>query len=97
MPNPEVVNPAKFTVDTVLFNHDDFSVVYGTWNPTNTKSIAMRWNDAGDGNGYPKVFGNPQWFLVSSDLTKSILVGLLTNPLITDIEEQMIKNVLIKI
>lgn len=79
MPAPESVNPNKFTVEHVLFNHNDFSVSFGTWNPNGRRVLAMRWNDGADGSGYPKTFGYPQWFIVSDDIARNILVGLLNN------------------
>lgn len=83
MPAPQNVNPQKFKVLNVLYDYDDFSVALGTWTPSSTKAIAMRWNYGLDGNGYPKVFAHPQWFLVSEHIGKNILSGLLTNPNVT--------------
>lgn len=94
MPAPENVNPSKFTVEVVLYNHNDFSVAYGTWHPSEGKAVVMRWNDGDDGNGYPKTFGNPQWFVVSDDISRSILSGLLTNPMLLPTEYQAILEVL---
>ncbi|MEP2771668.1 MAG: hypothetical protein ABJH05_05945 [Fulvivirga sp.] len=79
MPAPEYVNPEKFKVVKVLYNHNDFSVALGTWTPSNEQIIGMRWNDGEDGKGYPKAFGNPQWFVVSNDIAKNTLSGLLTS------------------
>ena len=76
MANPEDVNPEKFKVDKVLYNFDDFSISYGTWTPDSSKKVAMRWNDGYDGSGYPKVFGHPQWFIISEHLSKVLLSGL---------------------
>ena len=41
--NPENVNPNNFSVIHILFNNDDFSIAYGTWEDDNNY-IAMRWN-----------------------------------------------------
>jgi len=94
MPQPENVNPTNFTVDTVLFNFDDFSVVYGTWTPNGSKVIAMRWNDGDDGAGYPKAFGYPQWFIVSEEISRNILIGLLGYPSLSPNEYQSILDIL---
>jgi hypothetical protein len=94
MPKPESVNPEKFKVIRILFNHNDFAVSYGTWTPNKAKVIAMRYNDGDDGAGYPKVFGHPQWFIVSEDISKNILTGLLNNPLLTTDEYLHILEVL---
>lgn len=92
MPRPEDVNPQAFTVTDILYNHNDFSICYGVWNETGDIRLAMRWNDADDGNGYPKVFAHPQWFLISIDITRNILTGVLNNPLLTSIERTKILN-----
>jgi hypothetical protein len=94
MPSPETVNTNKFTVEKVLFNYDDFSIASGIWNPNGAYALAMRWNDGEDGHGFPKVFGNPQWFIVSEDAAKSVLTGLLTNSTITTTQYQDILEVL---
>lgn len=84
MPNPESVNPQAFTVKEVLFNQEDFSICYGTWNDTGNLRMAMRWNDAEDGRGYPKVFAHPQWFIVSELVAQNFLTGLLNNNRLSD-------------
>jgi len=94
MPQPEDVNPAKFTVDKVLFNYDDFSIAYGTWTPSGLKALAMRWNDGDDGAGYPKAFGHPQWFIISEDISRNILIGLLGYSSLSPTEYQSILAVL---
>ena len=94
MPAPEQVNTGKFTVVDVLFNQDDFSVAHGIWNDNDDHVIGMRWNDGEDGNGYPKAFGNPQWFIVSSDIARNVLSGLLTHPSLSVQENQAILKAL---
>lgn len=94
MPEPKEVNPSKFTVDRVLYNNNDFSIVFGTWNPNNSRVIAMRWNEGEDGNGYPKAFGNPQWFIIEESVSVNILSGLLTNASISREEYLNILDVL---
>ncbi|OXG04296.1 hypothetical protein BC749_103380 [Flavobacterium araucananum] len=97
MPQPQNVNPEKFKVISVLYNQNDFSISFGTWTPNNSLHIAMRWNDGEDGNGYPKVFAHPQWFLISNDIAKSILIGILSNPLVTQKQYLLILDTLNKI
>ena len=94
MPKPESVNPDKFKVTSILFNHNDFAVSYGTWTPNNSKVVAMRYNDGDDGAGYPKVFGHPQWFIISEDISKNVLTGLLNNSLLAADEYNSILEVL---
>ena len=97
MPNPQDVNTTAYTVSSVLFNHNDFSVALGTWNDSGNLAMAMRWNYANDGNGYPKVFAHPQWFLISDDIARNLLHGLLSNPLLTPQEYKLILDALTRI
>ena len=94
MPRPEDVNPQSYTTIAVLYNHNDFAISYGTWNETGNTCLAMRWNDAYDGKGYPKVFAHPQWFIISNDVARNILTGILNNPLVTDLEYDKIVDAL---
>ena len=77
--NPENSNPQNFSVISILYNNDEFSVAYGTWENGN-KCIAMRWNGEEDEAGYPKVFGHPMWFLIDNELKLPILKSLLHLP-----------------
>lgn len=76
--NPENVNPNNFSVIHILFNNDDFSIAYGTWEDDNNY-IAMRWNGEIDDAGYPKVFGHPMWFIIDNELCIPILQSLIGN------------------
>ena len=75
MPKPEDVNPHNFKVEHVLFNHDGFSIAWGTWEG-NGQRLGMRWDGDGDA-GYPKTFGNPVWFVIPVGLTIPIAAALL--------------------
>ena len=97
MPKPENVNPEKFKVDRILYDRNDFSISYGTWTPTGNKVIGMRWNNGDDGSGYPKTFGHPQWFVISDDLVRGILIGLLSHSGLTNGEHRNIVEVLGKV
>ena len=77
--NPENVNPSNFDVDEIIFNNEDFSIAYGTWEDGN-KYVAMRWNGDGGDAGYPKVFGHPMWFLITAELRLPILQSLVGLP-----------------
>ena len=76
--NPENVNPNNFSVIHVLFNNDDFSIAYGTWED-NINYLAMRWNGNQGDAGYPKVFGHPMWFIVDNELCIPFLQSLVGN------------------
>ncbi len=94
MPTPESVNPEKFKVIKVLYNHDDFSISQGVWTPDNTRQIAMRWNEGYDGNGYPKAWGHPQWFIISEDLSRLFLSVLLNSNHISSVQYEDILEAL---
>ena len=76
--NPENVNPNNFAVRQVLYNNDDFSIAFGTWEDSNDY-LAMRWNGSEKDAGYPKVFGHPMWFIVENELTIPFLRSLIGN------------------
>lgn len=76
--NPENVNPNNFAVKQVLYNNDDFSIACGTWED-GIDYLAMRWNGSEKDAGYPKLFGNPMWFIVENELTIPFLRSLIGN------------------
>lgn len=76
--NPQNVNPNNFTVIHILFNNEDFSIAYGTWQD-DLNYLAMRWNGNEGDAGYPKVFGHPMWFLIDNELRIPILGSLIGN------------------
>jgi len=82
MPEEEVVNTSKFTVDRVLYNRNKFSVGIGSWISNGQNVVAIRENKGYDRNGYFKPFGNSQWHIIPNKNAKSILNGLLTDPLV---------------
>jgi hypothetical protein len=73
---PENVNPSNFKVEYILFDNEEFSIAYGKWEGKDY-SIAMRWNGNENDPGYPQLFGNPVWFLITNDLKIPIIKSLL--------------------
>jgi len=74
---PENVNPNNFAVEKIIYNDTEFSIAFGQWE-SGTRSIGMRWNGVDDNDaGYPKVFGNPMWFLIPEYLAKIFVKSLL--------------------
>ena len=76
--NPQNVNPNNFTVIHILFNNEDFSIAYGTWQD-DLNYLAIRWNGNEADVGYPKVFGHPMWFLIDNELRIPLLRSLIGN------------------
>ncbi len=76
---PEHVTPKNFDLTGVLFNNNDFSVAYGRWEDTAWR-VGLRWNGDGADVGYPKLFGNPVWFILEPALAVSFVAGLLGQP-----------------
>jgi hypothetical protein len=77
VPRPEEVGHAKFPVEQVLYDDGHFSVAYGWWEEEQEQRIGMRWNGQGEDAGYPKLFGNPVWFLLPECMTIPTLKSLL--------------------
>lgn len=92
--NPLNVNPQNFSVISILYNNDEFSIAYGMWQDGN-KCIAMRWNGEDNEAGYPKVFGHPMWFIIDSELKIPILKSLINLP--NSIKDNLIKTLEIEI
>lgn len=69
------VNPNNFKVENIVFENNDFAISIGIWDG-NDRKMAMRWNGEGDDPGYPKLFGNPVWFLIDDSLTLPFLNAL---------------------
>lgn len=70
--------PSAFQKNAVVYEDDHFAVAYGMDSDGN-KRLAMRWKgDGANDKGFPKVFGNPQWFLLpeydnwTSEILKAI-------------------------
>ena len=90
---PENVNPKNFKVEKVVYDNNDFSIAYGIWEGGKTH-LAMRWNGESENDpGYPKLFKNPVWFLVTEELKVPILTALIN---LTDTKNQETLEVLKK-
>lgn len=74
--NPEDVSPKNFTPSNILFDNGSFSIAYGKWE-NSTMRLAMRWNGTDTDPGYPKLFGNPVWFLIDDSLILPIVKALI--------------------
>lgn len=76
---PENVNTKNFIVNSIIYNTDNFTIAHGKWKDDNHFSIGMRWNGEDNTLGFPQVFGNPQWFILDSDLNRVLLSALLNH------------------
>ncbi len=94
---PQDVHSKKFHLINVLFNFDDFSIAHGQWEDGNDV-IGMRYNETDSSSiGYPNTFGRPNWFVVSSDIAKIVLTGLLNfNLLKKEEHENILKTLTLK-
>lgn len=78
MPNPEKVKTSQtFKLDKILYNHNGFSIGIGTYMGNDSWALAMRWNGYDDRAGFPYAGKNPLWFTLPTELTSSVLKGLL--------------------
>ena len=82
IPEVEKVNPldivtSMFKPEEILFDHDDFVVATGQEMSKGKEvggRLAMRWTNGKI--GYPNGFGNPQWFLLSTDMTAIVMTDV---------------------
>ena len=77
---PTEVNDNMFPVHKVLYDDDEFSVIWGTWDKGD-KCLGMRWNGSPGStfpNGYPiGKGGRPVWLVIPTDLSVPFVTGLL--------------------
>ena len=81
---PSQVNPTNFPVQHILYEEGDdgFAIAWGAFD-RGPERLGMRWSgEAGnpDDIGYPKVFGNPMWFVLPEALSVPILKALVGIP-----------------
>ncbi len=77
---PEKVNPKNFKVENIVYDNNYFSIAYGIWE-SGERHLVMRWNGETENDpGYPKLFKNPVWFLISEELKVPILTSLIKLP-----------------
>lgn len=86
--------PAAFQKNTIVYEDDYFAVAYGQDSDGN-KRMAMRWKGDGTNDmGYPKAFGNPQWFLLpeydtwSSEILNAVKRIAATKKRLEDLESK---------
>ena len=77
---PTEVNDSMFPVHKVLYDDDEFSVIWGTWDKGD-KCLGMRWNGS-PGSTYPNGYpigkgGRPIWLVIPVDLSVPFVTGLL--------------------
>jgi hypothetical protein len=78
MPAAAEVRPAKWTNVTDLFDNGEYSVISGVYDNGTQRVLGERWNgDESDPQGFPKLFGNPVWYVVPGFLDIAILHALL--------------------
>lgn len=96
MPKPEDVKSSQaFKLKTVIYNHDDFAIAVGEIVGNPEIQMAMRWNgEKGDEVGFPRAFNHSLWFLISQNLTYSILEGIKDNKELTEDEYNSILGLL---
>ena len=74
---PQNVNHSKFIVKKIVYNTNDFSIAYGTWED-GTDVLGMRWNgDKEEDLGFPSSRGTAVWFIIPEELTIPITKALL--------------------
>ena len=77
---PTDVNDSMFPIHKVLYDDNEFSVIWGTWDKGD-KCLGMRWNGSPSStypNGYPVgKGGRPVWLVIPVDLSVPFVTALL--------------------
>jgi hypothetical protein len=74
---PTEVNDPMFPVDKVIYNNDEFSIIWGTWNKE-SRCLGMRWNNLQSEPGFPRgKGGRPIWLVIPSELSVPFLTALI--------------------
>ncbi|HNP07154.1 MAG TPA: hypothetical protein PKN99_05990 [Cyclobacteriaceae bacterium] len=71
------VKHSKFDVEKIIYETKYFAIAYGVWE-NRDKLLGFRWSgETNDDVGYPKLFGNPVWFVIPEELTVTFVKSLL--------------------
>jgi len=73
MPKAVDVNPLKWTRKIVLYDDNEYSVVWGYYDNSDNRCLGVRWND-----GYPSQGGNPLFYIEPELTTEPILLAILS-------------------
>jgi len=73
------VSHSLFPAPEILYQDNEFAVAWGTY-ADHGKRLAMRWtgkqSDPKD-KGYPKLFDNPVWFIITPSIASGIILSLI--------------------
>ncbi len=75
--SPKKVRPKKFPCFEIPYNCNRFAIVWGEFDKTPPKRLAMRWNKTESNElGYPSQGKNPTWFMLPKELTVPFIKAL---------------------
>lgn len=76
MPPGQSVRPQKWSNVIDLYDDDENSAVWGSYEESASRRLGVRWN--GPDHGYPNQGDNPLWYVEPDFVTKNILLELLS-------------------
>jgi len=77
---PTDVQHARFPVDKVLYDDEEFSIVWGAWDG-DCNGLGMRWNRKPAEPGFPLASGGrPVWLVIPLHLSAPFLTALIGKP-----------------
>lgn len=80
MNSPENVKTSQtYKMKELLFNQNGFAISIGNLIGSSTLVLGMRWNGKNDKPGFPYAGKHSLWFTIPSNLSFSILTGILSN------------------
>lgn len=80
MPQATEVKAGKWKDIKILFDNGIHSIIFGYYKsetyPEGSLQLGSRWNGQGDDVGYPKLFGNPVYYVIPDGMEMGILTHL---------------------
>ncbi|MFZ2969372.1 MAG: hypothetical protein WA080_10005 [Sulfuricurvum sp.] len=92
------VRPKKWSNVLDLYDHNDYSAIWGNYEESAERVLGVRWNgESEDDLGYPNMAGYPVWYVEPKFLRQSILLDLLklVNNLDDNRKDEYINNILL--
>ena len=71
------VRPKRWSNVIDLYDDGEYSVIWGSYDESETKSLGVRWNGSDNNRGYPSQGKYPLWYVEPDFLVKAIILDLI--------------------